>query len=119
MKNVKLEYFKQNLCVWREELIIQKCDVEKSLLVTGEGNDIIDIANDSIIQHGRIPEINHLNFLINEINQALERIKNGSYGYCEATKELIEEKRLKAWPIARLSLEEQEKRERRAKLQTS
>ncbi|MDA0652834.1 MAG: TraR/DksA C4-type zinc finger protein, partial [Proteobacteria bacterium] len=54
--------------------------------------------------------------LVQKIDEALLRIKNGSYGYCEETEEPIGLRRLEARPIATLSLEAQERHERREKI---
>lgn len=53
---------------------------------------------------------------VDMINSALDRIEDGTYGYCEATGEPISIERLEARPVATLSLAEQEKRERRERL---
>ena len=54
--------------------------------------------------------------LISKINEALLRIKNGTYGYCEETGEPISLKRLEARPVAMLSIEAQERHERHEKI---
>lgn len=109
----QLEYFRRKLLAWRELLLK---DSGETLGRLREGNlreiDILDrgsMESDTIV---RIKNRDRCQELIREIDEALERIKEGSYGYCEETGEEIGIRRLEARPTATLSIEAQEWRER-------
>jgi DnaK suppressor protein len=107
------EYFRQKLLRWREELLE---DAHETLHSLREGvvNEA-DIADRATSEANRALELrrrDRARKLIAKIDDALERIEEGSYGYCQETHEPIGISRLDARPIATLSLEAQERHER-------
>lgn len=110
----QVEYFRRKLLAWREELVRESSDNLQCLKEeSGRETDFLDQgareANATLKLRSRE---RHLLF-IREIDAALERIQDGTYGYCEETGEEIGIKRLEARPIATLSIEAQEWQERR------
>ena len=107
------EYFRQKLLNWRAELVKES---NETLQTLQEGGIVEpDIADRAAIETDRSLELrtrDRARKLISKIDQALERIEDGSYGYCEETDEPISLARLEARPIATLSLEAQERHER-------
>ena len=107
------EYFRQKLLSWRDELLEDTGDTLQKLK-----NDTVaepDIADRAATETERAVELrtrDRTRKLIVKIVAALERIGDGSYGYCEETGEPIGIKRLEARPIATLSIEAQERHER-------
>jgi len=107
------EYFRQKLLSWRSELLE---DTGETLLKLK--NDTVpepDIADRAATETERSVELrtrDRARKLIAKIDAALERIQDGTYGYCEETDEPIGIKRLEARPIATLSIEAQERHER-------
>lgn len=107
------EYFRQKLMRWRSELVKESTDTLQSLQEGGIVEP--DIADRATIETDRSLELrtrDRARKLIIKIDEALERIENGTYGYCEETAEPIAISRLEARPIATLSLEAQERHER-------
>ena len=110
------EYFRRKLLAWREE--IQK---ESSITLQHLQEDTTqepDIADRASTESERALELrtrDRQRKLIAKIDAALKRIENATYGYCEETGEPITLKRLEARPIALLSIEAQERHERREK----
>lgn len=113
MNPVMLEYFRQKLLSWRAELLEDSNETLQSLQ---EGGIIeADIADRASIETERALELrtrDRARKLISKIDDALKRIEDGSYGYCEETDEPISVSRLEARPIATLSIEAQERHER-------
>ena len=113
MNPQQLEYFRQMLLNWRAELVHEASETLSDL---NEGNlqqpDMADRASletdHQLVLRTRARERK----LISKIDSALNRIEDGSYGYCQETDEPISLKRLMARPIADLSLEAQERHER-------
>ena len=107
------EYFRQKLLAWRSELVKESNDTQQTLQ---EGGIIEpDIADRAAIETDRSLELrtrDRARKLISKIDQALERIDDGSYGYCEESDEPISLARLEARPIATMSIEAQERHER-------
>jgi len=107
------EYFRQKLLAWRSELVKESNDTLQTLQ---EGGIIEpDIADRAAIETDRSLELrtrDRARKLISKIDQALERIDDGSYGYCEESDEPISLARLEARPIATMSIEAQERHER-------
>jgi len=109
----QLEYFRQKLLRWRAELLAESSETlqhlkEESLLKP-------DITYRASLETERAIELrtrDRERKLIAKIDEALERIKDGSYGYCEETNEPIGLRRLEARPTATLSLDAQERHER-------
>lgn len=107
------EYFRQKLLNWKSELLRESGETLQHLQ---EGNEVEpDIADRASTETDRALELrtrDRMRKLIGKIDQALERIEDGSYGYCEETGEPISIPRLEARPIATLSIEAQERHER-------
>ncbi len=116
MNAAMLEYFRQNLLHWRAELMTESTETLHSL----QNGGVIeaDIADRASVETNRSLELrtrDRARKLILKIDEALERIEDGSYGYCEETHEPISLSRLEARPIATLSVEAQERHERMEK----
>lgn len=113
MNPVMREYFRQKLLRWRAELLAES---EETLQSLQEGGILeSDIADRASAETDRALELrtrDRERKLIAKIDAALERVADGSYGYCEETGEPISVRRLDARPIATLSLEAQERHER-------
>jgi DnaK suppressor protein len=111
-----VEYFRQKLLNWRAELLDESNDTLQHLQ---ESNGVEpDIADRASIETERSLELrtrDRARKLIAKIDQALERVENGTYGYCQETNEPISLSRLEARPIATLSIEAQERHERMEK----
>jgi DnaK suppressor protein len=113
MNPLQLEYFRQKLCRWRNDLLREADETLHSL---GEGGIAeADLTDRASVETDRALELrtrDRARKLISKIDQALERIENGTYGYCEESGEPIGLRRLEARPIATLSIEAQERHER-------
>jgi DnaK suppressor protein len=113
MNPLQLEYFRQKLWRWRNDLLREADETLHSL---GEGGIAeADLTDRASVETDRALELrtrDRARKLISKIDQALERIENGTYGYCEETGEPIGLRRLEARPIATLSIEAQERHER-------
>lgn len=107
------EYFRLKLLRWRNDLLR---DADGTLASLSEGGILeADITDRASIETDRALELrtrDRARKLINKIDQALQRIEGGTYGYCEESGEPIGLKRLEARPIATLSIEAQERHER-------
>ncbi|KPK96773.1 MAG: molecular chaperone DnaK [Omnitrophica WOR_2 bacterium SM23_72] len=111
------EYFRQQLLFWREQLLQESVKIsdqlkEKSL----RQPDILDQGTLEADKALKLGTRSRYIKLIYEINDALERITVGTYGYCEKTGKQIGIKRLEACPTATLSIEAQERYERMERL---
>ncbi|MDO9711149.1 RNA polymerase-binding protein DksA [Paracraurococcus lichenis] len=109
----QLEYFRQKLLRWRQDLLREAGETLASLSVGGITE--ADLTDRASVETDRALELrtrDRARKLIAKIDQALERIENGTYGYCEETGEPIGLRRLEARPIATLSIEAQERHER-------
>ena len=115
--NAKMkEYFKQKLLSWKNELLKESSQTLNNLQSDNEAKpDITDRASEEIDRSFELRTRDRERKLINKINSALQRIEDGSYGYCEETGETIGLKRLEARPVATLSLEAQEMHEKAEK----
>jgi len=115
--NAKMkEYFKQKLLNWKNELLKESSQTLNNLQSDNEAKpDITDRASEEIDRSFELRTRDRERKLINKINSALQRIEDGSYGYCEETGEAIGLKRLEARPVATLSLEAQEMHEKAEK----
>ena len=113
MNPQQLEYFRQMLLNWRAELVHEAGETLSDL---NEGNlqqpDMADRASLETDHQLVLRTRDRERKLISKIDSALNRIEDGSYGYCQETDEPISLKRLMARPIANLSLEAQERHER-------
>jgi DnaK suppressor protein len=113
MNPQQLEYFRQKLLRWRHDLLREAGDTLASLSEGGIAE--ADLTDRASVETDRALELrtrDRARKLISKIDQALERIENGTYGYCEETGEPIGLRRLEARPIATLSIEAQERHER-------
>ena len=113
----QVEYFRRQLLQWKADLL-----AESALTVTdlqGAARNIPDVADRASEETDRALELrtrDRQRKLISKIEAALRRIEEGEFGYCEITGEPISLKRLDARPIATMSLEAQERHERREKV---
>jgi len=110
-------YFRKKLLTWREEIILQTRVTLQGL--HEDSSQHADIADRATFETDRALELrarDRQRKLISKIDSAIARIDDGSYGYCEETGEPISLKRLDARPIATLSLEAQERHERRERV---
>ncbi len=114
MNPVMLEYFRQKLIKWREELLRESNEtIHKTLQGTElQQPDLADRASAETDHALELRTRDRERKLISKINEALIRIDQGEYGYCEETGEPITIARLDARPIATLSIEAQERHER-------
>ena len=113
MNEFQKEYFKNKLIRWRDQLQAEADGTLRHL--TQENLQQPDMADRAALETDHSIELrtrDRERKLIAKINAALERLANGSYGYCEETDEPIGVNRLEARPIATLSLEAQERHER-------
>ncbi|NEX47182.1 RNA polymerase-binding protein DksA [Pseudotabrizicola algicola] len=117
MNDRQLEYFRRKLLTWKQELMDQSAETLGNL--TESGRNVPDLADRASEETDRALELrtrDRQRKLISKIDAALRRIDNGEFGYCEMTGEPISLKRLDARPIATMTLEAQEKHERREKV---
>ncbi len=111
------EYFRRKLLAWKEEILRDARETLQHLQDTNE--PLTDIADRASTETDRALELrarDRQRKLIAKIDAALKRIETGEYGYCEETGEPISIRRLEARPIATLSIEAQERHERREKV---
>lgn len=116
MNPEQLEYFRQKLTVWRDELVEESRETISNLQT--EVRDVGDEAERATRETENSLELrtrDRYRKLINKINKTLARLDEGDYGYCEETGEEIGLKRLEARPIATLCLDAQERWEIRQK----
>jgi DnaK suppressor protein len=117
MDTMQLEYFKSKLIDWKHDILEKsKNTLEELQQVSLHMADLNDRASSETDHAIELRTRDRQRKLISKIDSALERIRDGSYGYCEETGEKIGIKRLEARPIATLSLEAQEFHERREKV---
>jgi DnaK suppressor protein len=109
----QVEYFRQKLLRWRADLLR---DTDGTLASLSEGGiHEADITDRASVETDRALELrtrDRARKLISKIDQALQRVENGTYGFCEETGEPIGLRRLEARPIATMSLEAQERHEK-------
>ena len=112
MNSKQKEYFKQKLIDWKETLLKGSTETITNLKEDKEvSGDFADIASAESTKSIELRTRDRERKLINKINEALKRIENNTYGYCEITGKPIGLKRLEARPIATLSIEAQEMHE--------
>ncbi|OYU19007.1 MAG: RNA polymerase-binding protein DksA [Rhodobacteraceae bacterium PARR1] len=117
MNERQLEYFRRKLVNWKAELLEQSAETIDNL--QDSARNVPDIADRASEETDRALELrtrDRQRKLVAKIDSALRRIENGEFGYCEVTGEPISLKRLDARPIATMTLEAQEKHERREKV---
>jgi DnaK suppressor protein len=117
MNERQRRYFRQKLKAWRDDII--KESKETLVHLQDDNNVLPDMADRASTETDRSLELrtrDRQRKLIAKIEMALKRIDDGSYGFCEETGEPISLRRLDARPIATLSLEAQERHERRERV---
>ena len=111
------EYFRRKLVTWKEDIIRETRETVSSLQ---EGNlNLPDVTDRAATESEKTLELrtrDRQRKLINKIDAALGRLDDQSYGYCEETGDPISLKRLDARPIATLSVEAQERHEKRERV---
>lgn len=117
MSERQQEYFRQKLLRWRAEILADANQTISNLQEeTVQEPDIADRASTESERALELRTRDRQRKLISKIDSALRRIDEGLYGYCDETGEPISLKRLEARPVATLSLEAQERHERREKV---
>jgi DnaK suppressor protein len=117
MNEQQREYFRRKLLAWRDEILRGSTQTLRQL--KEEDNRLADMSDWASFETERNFQLrarDRERKLLSKIDEALRRIEDGSYGYCEETQEPIGLKRLEARPIATLSIEAQERHERREKI---
>ncbi|MGV8948983.1 MAG: RNA polymerase-binding protein DksA [Candidatus Paracaedibacter sp.] len=118
MSSQQIEYFRRRLLSWRDQLLQESNETITHLQEEPQLEaDLVDCAANETDRTIELRARDRERKLINKIEGALRRIEEGSYGYCDETGEPIGIRRLEARPIATLSLEAQERHERRERLQ--
>ncbi|MDC6454417.1 RNA polymerase-binding protein DksA [Planktomarina temperata] len=117
MNETQLAYFRRKLLDWKSELMSDS----KETIETLQDNtraipDISDRASEETDRALELRTRDRQRKLVSKIDAALRRIEEGEYGYCEETGDPISLRRLDARPIATMSLEAQERHERREKV---
>jgi DnaK suppressor protein len=117
MNERQLAYFKQKLLGWKEDILRESRETVTHLQAETENHpDLADRASSETDRALELRTRDRQRKLISKIDDALRRIEEGAYGYCEETGEPIGLARLEARPIATLSLEAQERHERRERV---
>jgi DnaK suppressor protein len=117
MNDLQKEYFRKKLIEWRDSIMDETATTIESM--KGSTRNIPDVADRASEETDRALELrtrDRERKLISKIDSALRRIEQGEYGYCQDTGNPISLKRLEARPVATLSLEAQERHERREKV---
>jgi len=117
MNDRQSEYFKRKLLIWKADLMSDSKDTIEGLQ-DGTRNipDIADRASEETDRALELRTRDRQRKLVAKIDSALRRIDEGEYGYCEKTGDPISLRRLDARPIATMTLEAQEKHERKEKV---
>ena len=117
MNDRQKEYFRRKLLKWKDEILQEARETLAALQAESENHaDIADRASSETDRAIELRARDRQRKLIAKIDAALARIDDGSYGYCEETGDPISLKRLDARPIATLSIEAQERHERRERV---
>lgn len=117
MSKRQREYFRKKLMAWKEEIHKESKETIYHLQQeSGQHPDVADRASNETERSLELRTRDRQRKLVAKIDSALKRIDEGSYGYCEETGEPISLKRLDARPIATLSIEAQERHERRERI---
>ncbi len=117
MNERQKSYFKAKLVAWKNDILREARETLEVL--QQENSNHPDLADRASSETDRAIELrarDRQRKLISKIDEAIRRIDEGTYGYCEETGEPISLKRLNARPIATLSIEAQERHERREKV---
>ena len=117
MNERQTEYFRRKLITWKNEILAGSRDTIEGLQDgTRAIPDVADRASEETDRALELRTRDRQRKLVAKIDQALRRIEEGEYGYCQVTGDPISLKRLDARPIATMSLEAQERHERREKV---
>lgn len=117
MNERQKEYFRAKLQDWKADILRESKETLEVLQdESGKQADMADRASSETDRSIELRARDRQRKLISKIDSAIRRIEDGSYGYCEETGEPISLKRLEARPIATLSIEAQERHERREKV---
>ncbi|MFT0859669.1 RNA polymerase-binding protein DksA [Ancylobacter sp. G4_0304] len=117
MNERQREYFRQKLLQWKDDILREAKETLQHLQDENQNHpDIADRASSETDRAIELRARDRQRKLIAKIDAALDRIDDGSYGYCEETGDPISLKRLEARPIATLSIEAQERHERRERV---
>jgi DnaK suppressor protein len=117
MNERQLEYFRRKLLNWKHDLQDGSRETIEGLQESGRNvPDIADRASEETDRALELRTRDRQRKLVSKIDAALRRIENGEFGYCEVTGEPISLRRLDARPIATMTLEAQEKHERRERV---
>jgi len=117
MNERQLEYFRQKLLGWKDDILREARETVTHLQSETENHpDLADRASSETDRALELRTRDRQRKLIAKIDDALRRIDDGAYGYCEETGEPITLARLEARPIATLGLEAQERHERRERV---
>ena len=117
MSDRQLNYFRLKLVEWKNDILREARETLDALQThSAQHPDLADRASSETDRSIELRARDRQRKLISKIDAALKRIEDGTYGYCEETGEPISLKRLEARPIATLSIEAQERHERREKV---
>ena len=117
MSSEQVEYFRSKLIAWKDSILREsKETIEDMQTDTRNIPDITDRASEETDRALELRTRDRQRKLISKIDSALRRIEDGTYGFCEETGDPISFRRLDARPIATLSLEAQERHERRERV---
>jgi DnaK suppressor protein len=117
MNERQREYFRAKLLTWREDILKEAKETLQHLQEENQNHpDLADRASSETDRAIELRARDRQRKLISKIDEALARIDDGTYGYCEETGEPISLRRLEARPIATLSVEAQERHERRERV---
>jgi DnaK suppressor protein len=117
MNEKQRDYFRAKLLAWREDILKEAKETLQHLQDENQNHpDLADRASSETDRAIELRARDRQRKLIAKIDAALQRIDDGTYGYCEETGEPISLKRLEARPIATLSVEAQERHERRERV---
>ena len=117
MNERQKEYFHQKLLRWKEEILRESRETLQHLQTENENHpDLADRASNETDRSIELRARDRQRKLIAKIDAALQRIEDSTYGYCEESGEPISLKRLEARPIATLSIDAQERHERKERV---
>ncbi len=117
MSEQQQDYFRKKLIRWKQEILKESVETLNVLQADVDAHpDLADRATSETDRSVELRTRDRQRKLISKIDAALSRIEDGTYGYCEETGEPISLKRLDARPVATLSIEAQERHERREKV---
>jgi DnaK suppressor protein len=117
MNDRQREYFRRKLLAWKEDILQESRETLATLQSENENHpDFADRASSETDRSIELRARDRQRKVIAKIDAALARLEDGTYGYCEETGEPISLKRLDARPIATLSIEAQERHERRERV---